>query len=122
MNNILKWIKKSWGALVVFILGFFLIKRGIDKKVLTDLAVEKAKEDAIKLDELQIQEVAEEKIEEEIAKEREKLEEKIQEKKEQIDQQTEIKREELKKEAKANPDEFAEKFSKRFKIRYDRGK
>lgn len=122
MNNILKWIKKSWGGLVVFILGFFLIKRGIDKKVLTDLAIEKAREDAIKLDELRKQEVAEEKVEVEIAKEKEKLEEEVKEKQEQLDQEVEVKKEELKKEAKQNPDEFAEKFSKRFKIRYDRGK
>lgn len=122
MNNILKWLKKSWGALVVFILGFFLIKRGIDKKVLTDLAVEKAKEDTIKLDELQKQEAAEEKVEVEIAKERDNLEKEVQEKQEQIDLEAETKKEELKKEAKENPDEFAKKFSKRFKIRYDRGK
>lgn len=122
LNKIKHFAKKSWWAFALFILGFFLIKRGIDSKVAQDLAIEKAREDAIKLELIQREQEEKEEIRKQYEEEQRLLAEEQKRKQLELEEEAKKKKKILRHEAKEKPDEFGKKFGKKFNLNYDKDK
>ena len=121
-KNTVQFIKSSWGYFVAFLLGFFLIKRGIDDKVKTSLAIEKAKEDALELEATKRAQEESDKILNKYVNKKQELDKDLKNKKQEIQKNYNDNQSLLNKQAHQNPDEFAKKFSNKFNINYDKGK
>jgi len=119
-KQVIYWLKRVGIGIVIFILGFFLIKRGIDQQKLATLALEKAKDDEMKRAEEAIRAKETCEIELDHLQQLQRLEEERKKQEEELKKETEREAEVAKKEAKEKPDEFGKKFSERFKVKYNK--